>query len=507
MKMKSTIPKAQSVRSRFTSRSIAILVVTLALAGAALAAPSEDDRIWRVQIQLQTANVDDAGTDDSVRVRLNPANSTWLDYGRDDFPRNNTFTYDLKMDGVSTISDLQYIYISKTGTDGLCLTSFALIVNGREIYTRTFPGAGHWLDNDGDSAPGYLIFGSAMRSDDAWIAYTQPFPPLTIPRAEMESRIEAMVGDFAHGNRLYWGHKYGRAYVEVSKKAQTVSTLHADLDLSADVFGFDPEVDVDFDIEIGCVNGQITLDTKNVKVVVDSDWYAEILSLGIYEFIDNYVNGKLAQALKGLDFGQIINVPFCPRIEVDNDGNINFTLPGNGAPIVVGNSSTTQVEEGQSIADGAGPLELNINSAEEVKTDEATAYTLLVKSNSGEALKVNVQVELPTLIALADAVVEAGDAGGKRMLMPQITTGENGRVLLSFDDRLEAGAVNRYSLSLQFRYAPEADLRIDAMAADEGGGSAIRSATHFRMEDGVAKARGTFQAAKATKAARVPSKE
>jgi hypothetical protein len=409
------------------------------------------------------------------------------------------------MDGVSTISDLQYIHISKTGSDGLCLNSFALIVNGREIYTRTFPGAGHWLDNDSDSAPAYLIFGSAMRSDDAWIAYTQPFPPLTIPRAEMESRIEAMVGDFAHGNRLYWGHKYGRAYVEVSKKAQTVNTLHVDLDLSADVFGFDPEVDVDFDLEIGCVNSQITLDTKNVKVVVDSDWYAEILSLGIYEFVDSYVNGRLAQALKSLNFGQIINVPFCPRIEVDLDGNINFSLPGIGAPTLSRNPITAQAEQSQSIADGAGPLELDINSAKQIKADEATACTLLVKSNSGESSNLSVQVELPALIALADTVVEAVDAGGKRLLTPQITAGENGRALLSFSDRLVAGAENRYSLSLRFKYAPEADLRINVTAADEGGTAATRSATFFRMEDGVARARGTFQAAKTTKAARVPS--
>jgi hypothetical protein len=235
MKTTSKILTMQSIKSQLMSWSIALFITILALAGSAFATPSENAPIWRVQMRIQTSDVSDAGTDDSVRVQLNSTNSTWLDYGRDDFPRNNTFTYDLKMDGISTISDLDYIYISKTGSDGLCLKSFALIINGREIYTHTFPGAGHWIDNGDGHLPTYFVSGAAMRHDNSWLAYTQPFPPLTIPRAEMERRIEGIMGDSIHGNRLEWGHKYGRAYVEVAKKANAVNTLHVDLDLEYSV--------------------------------------------------------------------------------------------------------------------------------------------------------------------------------------------------------------------------------------------------------------------------------
>jgi hypothetical protein len=49
--------------------------------------------IWRAQITIQVGNVGNAGTDDGVRVELSPTNSTWLDYARDDFERNSSFTY------------------------------------------------------------------------------------------------------------------------------------------------------------------------------------------------------------------------------------------------------------------------------------------------------------------------------------------------------------------------------------------------------------------------------
>ncbi len=333
MKKSSKIHTMSSIRSRFIGMLFAMFTVISATAGSIFATPPEDAKIWRVQMRFQTANVGDAGTDDSVRVQLNSSNRTWLDYSHSDFQQNNTFTYDLKMDGINQISDLKYINISKTGSDGLALKSFALLINNREIYTEIFPGSARWLDNDSGSSPNYIVSGYAMRQDASWLSYTQPSPPLVIPRAELESRIEGLVGDFITGNRLYWGNKYGRAYVEVAKKPNALNTLNVDLDLSADVPGFDPEVDVDFDIEVRCVRhpvlnkNQITLDIKNVKVVVDSNWYAEVLSLGIYQYIDSYVNNQLGQALKGINISQNIGVPSCPVIDVDDDGDINFSLP------------------------------------------------------------------------------------------------------------------------------------------------------------------------------------
>src|SRR5262245_57052957 len=343
-----------SIKKPVVSLVFAIFATTLTLTGAAFATPAENAPIWRVQMRIQTADVGDAGTDDSVRVRLNAANSTWLDYGRDDFPRNNTFTYDLKMDGISRISDLDYISISKTGDDGLCLKSFALLINGREIYTEIFPGSGHWLDTDSGHSPSYFVSGTAMRLDNSWVAYTQPFPPLAIPNAEIVSRIEGMVGDFIHGKRLQWGHKYGSAYVEVVKKPGAVNTLEVDLDLELDLpYWFNPEVDVNFDIQVRCIDNQVVLKVTNVTADVDSDVISELLSLGIIEFLDDSLADRLNEGLRGINLSLKVEVPFCPVINVDNDGDINFSLPTvlTRAQAPAEQSRAPQLESSETIED------------------------------------------------------------------------------------------------------------------------------------------------------------
>jgi hypothetical protein len=153
-------------RGRVLKLAVALVVMVLGFAGEGFPAPPEDAPIWRLQMRLRIADIEDAGTDDDVRVQLNSRNSTWLDYGRDDFERNDTFTYDLGMVGIRKISDLEYIRISKTGDDGLALKSFVLLVNGREIYMHSFAGAGHWLDNAAGYSRMYVVSTCAMATED-----------------------------------------------------------------------------------------------------------------------------------------------------------------------------------------------------------------------------------------------------------------------------------------------------------------------------------------------------
>ena len=51
------------------------------------APPPNTMPIWRLQVRFLTADVGDAGTDDSVKFELNGGNITWLDSGRDDRER------------------------------------------------------------------------------------------------------------------------------------------------------------------------------------------------------------------------------------------------------------------------------------------------------------------------------------------------------------------------------------------------------------------------------------
>jgi PLAT/LH2 domain len=549
MKTKSNVSATHNIKSRFVCWSIVMFVMMIpASASAVFATPAETAKIWRVQMRIQTADVDDAGTDDDVSIGLNSGNKTWLDYGRDDFPRNNTFTYDLNLENISHISDLDYIIIRKEGDDGLCLKSFTLLINGRVIYTHVFSGSGHWLDTESGYSPYFTVTGSAMRQDDSWRAYTQPAPPTVIPRAETVSRIEGMVGHFIKGNNLSWGPKFGTAYVEVYRKVNTSTTLHVDLDLHYQVpVYFDPEVDVDFDIRVSCkeVDGQkrIVFDVVNVNVAVDSDWYSEVLSLGLVDFIGNKLAKGQTDAVSSIHLDGA-GVPFCPGIIVDDDGDINFILSSS---LAVNQSLATQVESGQTLAtqvesgqtieansvwkgkgsvplavscqgarcpfrrnetieDGDTPLAVSVETADEIKAGEETAYALLVTSNRGEAASVNVQVELPAMISLADSMMEVVDANGARSMAPQVSYGEGGEIRLSFNDRLDAGAENRYRLSLRFPYAPKADLQINAAAVEEGGGAPIKSTTFFQLENGAVKARGTFKTSNAVKAAPITGK-
>jgi hypothetical protein len=245
-----------------------------------------------------------------------------------------------------------------------------------------------------------------------------------------------------------------------------------------------------------------------VKVVIDSDWYAEVFSLGIYQYIDHYVNERLSQALKGITASQSIGVPFCPVITINDDGSISFSLSRPIGVLTLANQAqATAARSSQKIADGEAPLALGVETADEITTDAETAYALLVKSNRSEAAEVNVQVELPALVTLDNTVIEVVDGNGQRLLTPQVMAGENGQALLSFNDRLEAGAENRYRLSLRFQYAPQAELQIKATVTEEGGEAAIKSTTFFQVEEGAVKARGTFQGTKAIKVAPVTSKE
>ena len=511
MKTKNITPMKRPFHlQRVTSASLAVCAMLLFLTCATFAAPRETDPIWRVQLRVQTADVEDAGTDDSVRMALNLNNNTWLDYGRDDFPRNNTFDYDLKLDNVATIADLSHIYLAKTGSDGLCLKSVALLVNGRLIYDRVFPGYGLWLDNSGGHSNTFVVNYTQLRQDNAWQAYTQPFPPFLIPRLELENRIEGLVGDFITGNKLYWGHLYGRA-VQVTQKRDASNTLRVDLDLAYDVFGFDPEVDVDFDLEVRCVNNRLTLLVKNVKVVVDSSWYAEIFTLGIYQLVDYIANKELSQALKGITVSQSLGVPFCPIITVHNDGSISFSLPShaqftNSLALAEQASAEEAASNPTSLtsAEETAPLTVAVETADSFHADAGTPYTLLVKTNRQEGSQINVQIALPAGVNAGGASIEVQDANGPRTIPALFSTNEQGQTVLSFQDWLAAGAEQQYRLQLRFPLLPQAELQIVATASDEAGLS-LKSMTFFQLAEGAVKQQGTIQAVKggATKKAMI----
>ena len=474
------------------------LILITSLCPTALASPPESMRVWRVQIQFNTPNISDADSDDSVKVQLNAGNSTWLDYGRDDFERGTSYTYDLKLNGINTLSDIQYIYISKDGSDGWLIKSFSLIVNGRTIYSQTFPGNGRWLDNASGYSRTYLVPFATLRGNSSWTSYTPPFPPFVIPRAELESRIEGIVGDYIHGNELEWGHLYGRA-VEATRK--NANTVHVDLDLEADIPVLpNPEVDVDFDVIVTCANGTISLQVKNVVVDVDSNPALRILTLNLISFLDNYISDRINDGVKNIKIGQNVPVGFCPVITVDSNANVVFSLPNTGM---------TLAQAGVEIADDAvamapsednqKPLAVTIETGEQNSAGDAMPYSVQVKSNKLEVSSYDIQIELPAQAHLTSAAVEVVDDAGNHSVVAAQAIVENGKTMLRFRDYLNAGASKTYTAKMMFAANAKAMTNIVAhvtpLNSDEtlDTDATIDSVTTLKMDGEVVRAGATLK--------------
>ncbi|MCR8547867.1 hypothetical protein M4578_08510 [Salipiger sp. P9] len=193
-----------------------------------------DNPVFRVQIGFKTADVANAGTDDDIAVLLNSravieprGNSTWVDYSRNDFERDDRFTYDLNFADLRRISDITQIFVEKSGSDDWCVEQVTLTVNGIDYFQKTYddqPDGCHWLRADTqnrlvvpyDDLRGHPSWGrfdpqllvlfseittSALQTDDdplpegQLVTVTLPSDKLGLTQRDMQSRIEAIVGD------------------------------------------------------------------------------------------------------------------------------------------------------------------------------------------------------------------------------------------------------------------------------------------------------------------------
>ena len=323
-------------------------------------------QVWRIQLEVHTASVGDAGTDDSVNVALNEysigpgSNLTWMDYGRDDREGGDTFRYDLNLDDIALFSDINKIQLNKVGTDGWCIADFRLLVNERAVYSESFsalPGGCLWLDGNDGHVNTYTVDHTKLRAHPLWQGYVEPFrvsfdpfqnvATLTIPRAETESRIEGMIGHLIHGTQAHWGDKHGRAYVEADPSGVN-DRLKLDLDLEASVdYWFDPELDIDFDLHYtaGCSTDQTRalagVTTENLEAHVDFDWFSEFLSgLFILECevgvggdciskLEHFIEDRIEASFTPISQSQSQVLPLgyrCLSAEVAVDANANVSL-------------------------------------------------------------------------------------------------------------------------------------------------------------------------------------
>lgn len=250
-------------------------------------------QIYRAQLRVKTANISDAGTDDKIRVRLNAApggltvpfgNVTVMDYGQDDFERQDDFLYDLELTGIVNSSDITLLSISKNGSDGLCIESIELLLNNVSVFDQDFSNTGdkcHWIDNEGGHSNIYSVSHESLRAHPGWQGLG-PTIQLSIDRDEIESRIEGLIGHlFSSIDDAKWGDRHGRAWVEASYRND--KRVSVDLDMEGEVpYWFNADVDIDFDATVGFKEEdgewKFELTVSNLEATTDFDWFTEALS-------------------------------------------------------------------------------------------------------------------------------------------------------------------------------------------------------------------------------------
>ncbi len=329
-----------SVRNEFGSRTSSI-----GNQACAYTRDGNDLTVSRAQLRIRIADITNAGSDDSISLRLNSplsvyspwGNNTWLDYGpdynmigmnlqvSDDFDRGREFTYDLNLSSLSELSDITMISIKKEGTNAIAIAEFALLVNGVLVYDKFFgetASTAMWVEEY------FTINHGELRAHNNWPT-SFPIPSFQISNQELVDRLEGLIGDRIHGTELYWGGLDGSDWVKVTHVDD--STLHVTVDLMAEVPGPNIEVDIEFDLNVAMVcsgtTATLLLSSSNFNVDVSFSIISDILSLGIVELFDDDIERLIEAAWQPIansfDFATSGN---CPIVEVDQEGNLNFRL-------------------------------------------------------------------------------------------------------------------------------------------------------------------------------------
>lgn len=301
----------------------------------------------RVRLELQVADVEDAGTDDKVGISLNDtywSNFTGLSYSHDDLERNSTFRYDLDFRNLRGLHDIANITIKKYGEDGVCLRSFQLLLDEVPVFSRTFGNSAStclWLDGSSQTTGQHHVGHAELRATPAFANF-QPQGSLTVPQEEIEERLEGIMGNLIWNNDdVKWGHIYGEA-VSVTAHSNLSDHLVVDYDLEGVGFGPNPEVDIDLHLQVQFVNNagtwQLSFASTYFAANVDFDWWAEaIIALGTIvcgpvtghdcvSLLEGHIEDRIEESFAGFAEAFDVETGPCPTpaVQVSSNGDLEF---------------------------------------------------------------------------------------------------------------------------------------------------------------------------------------
>jgi hypothetical protein len=426
---------------RDTLFPLALLALLVLNAAPVSAAPPNTMPIWRVQVRFITADVSDAGTDDPVWVRLNDGNTTYLDSGRDDRERGKDETYDLRLDGVSTLADIDYFRIEKSGSGGWAIRRMMLIVNNVTIYDETFSPSPLWLDNDGGQSRIRFVDDMFMRPRYEWNYYPVPVRPSLVPNGDMSSRVESLWGDHMTPAQNLGLEETGHRAAFLNAISLDTWQVHVDL-TEDDTWLIGQDINVDFKMRVGCVDGRPDFTTSDVNASSTFEPYTEPGRATARNFANGSFKPLLNEMMKGFR-----HVPFCPRIVLAPNGDLHFNSRFPVGDYTVVTFATASL------------LDLHVSTGEGVKPYEQSDFVATLRSQLKGDAKAELSFELPAQVAAYDVVVEARtvgkDAKESRTFKADLKQREDGTSALTFSDLLPAQQSMEYTLHVV--YQPKED--------------------------------------------------
>lgn len=471
-----------------------LLTAITILTGLATAAPPENMPVWRAQIVVQMADVANAGSDDSVSLSLAGDNWTGLDSGEDDFERDRRYVYELSTTSIARLQDIEYLRISKAGSNGIALKAILLYINGQKIFEREFPGAAYWLENGGGWSNTLTIASYELRNNNAWLGFAQSSPDTVLSQLEIERRVEGAIGSeltFGQSSFLDWGKKEGGRYVEVSRL--DYNTIRVDLDMEKG----GKAVDVDFKMDVSFVNDRIRLTTYGIYATNLSNEDQERL----VNFIDHLFESRLNIALSRAVYTDRHPYYFT-GVNVNNTGGIAVTYYVIGSLL----KSVASTKDGGEVAkpslddedEVASQFKLRVETPDQIELNKENQFTVKAKSTVETAATVSLQMVLPVGVSYGGSI-EIIDSNGARILNPEQTTTANGQTTLRWQDTLQLGQEVAYLVRLHFSEANNSSLKTTATlsmlneTADLIDG--FEAETTFTTIDGTFRPQSTLQRA------------
>jgi hypothetical protein len=296
--------------------------------------------VLRIQLQVNIANKEDAGSD-PARIYANLGNNTltFMDYSHDDFERNTKFKYDLNLGDIDQSWDIQFFSFHKEGGSSLIIDSFVLWINNTPVFKKGYSG-GYEITGQYHNM---LISLEEIRNQNLWqnfissslienvapylgesleigdadpLGYADVTADMKIEAAEMRSRLEGMVGHTNVASRtpemtIGWGDttylipKWRYTVFHLKKKDE--NSLQMEMKLKANPSGIMPVftlyVTIDLNFEVDCEGDDMIIRIQPGQPTFNSDFadWKDILSAGGLKLVDLCIDRFLNECDCGMD--------------------------------------------------------------------------------------------------------------------------------------------------------------------------------------------------------------